>query len=383
MPDTNNKVRIKTDKFNKPMSEKQKDLTLSKSRDIIESYIFSTSKRNFTMYSERLLLRIVEAAQRQVAGANFKDGTSIGQVSIGPLGEAEIEIPIKDLLGSKSNTNYAQAKNAIMELMQSPYFVERPKIRNGVPVFNEEGEQEFELLGRQILNSCEVNVKPGMAVVTVNKDTWAAVLDFSKGFRKYDLEVAQSLTRSTSLRLFKLLSNQKYPITYTLEQLRKMWEMEDKYKENNDFIKRMIEPAKKELDEKAPWSFDYVKNYAAGAADNKGRVGRKAVTSITFIPKQKMTALTTSALIKQFDPRELLGNELYDILLNKFGFTRQGIINNMVYLEAAKKVGLNLSSFLSKIAPKALRASNTPAYVIKALKTNLMEKYNVNFDKFL
>lgn len=363
------------------MDENSKELTLTKSRDIIESYIFSTSKRSFTMYSERLLLRIVEAAQHQVAGASFKDGTSIGQVSIGPLGEAEIEIPIKDLLGTGTSTNYTQAKNAIMELMHSPYFVERPKMKNGQPVFNAEGEQEFELLGRQILNSCEVNVKPGIAVVTVNKDTWAAVLDFSKGFRKYDLEVAQSLSKATSLRLFKLLSNQKYPITYSIAQLRKMWEMEDKYPDTYDFIKRTIEPAKKELDEKAPWSFDYVKNTAVSSSKNKGRAGKKSVTSITFHPKRKYTALSTSGLIKQIHPSSLLGKDVYDVLLNKFGFTYQGIVNNMLVFETAKQSGIELYGFLSKIAPKALRAKNCPAYIINSLKIALKEKYGIDIDK--
>lgn len=364
------------------MDSTDNKLTLQKSRDIIESYIFSTSKRNFTMYSERLLLRIVEAAQQQIAGANFKDGYSIGQVSIGPLGEAQIEIPIKDLLGSGSSTNYTQAKNAIMELMHSPYFVERPKMRNGKPVFNSNGEQEFELLGRQILNSCEINVKPGIAVITVNKDTWAAVLDFSKGFRKYDLEAAQSLTKSTSLRLFKLLSNQKYPITYTIDQLKIMWEMEGKYKDNYDFIKRTIEPAKKELDEKAPWSFDYVKNTSASADVNKGRSGKKSVTSITFIPRKKLTALSSSAMLREiYDPKGLLGKNVYDKLLYDYGFSHQGMLNNMIYFDAARRVELDMESFLSRVGPRALRSKNCPAYIIKSLKSWLTEKYGVSFDK--
>ena len=114
------------------------DIELTKSKEVIESYIFSTSRRNLSIYSERLLMRIVEIAQRQVAGINFRDGVDIGQVSIGPLGEANLEIPIRSLLGP-GNTNYAQAKEAIMELMRSPYFVERPKMRAGEPVFGDVG----------------------------------------------------------------------------------------------------------------------------------------------------------------------------------------------------------------------------------------------------
>lgn len=355
-----------------------KDITLSKSRDIMESYIFSTSKRNFSMYSERLLLKIVEAAQQQLAGASFRDGSSIGQVSIGSLGEADIEIPIRDILPDKSSSNYTQAKNAVMELMHSPYFVERPKMKNGYPVLNSEGEQEYELFGRQILNSCEVNVKPGYVVITVNKDTWAAILDFSKGFRKFDLDVALSLTKSTSLRLFRLLSNQSYPITYTISQLKEMWELTDKYPDTYNFIKRTIEPARKELEEKAPWSFDYVKNFAASAPENRGRAGKKSVTSITFIPKKRATALSTSSMMKAFHPRDILGREVYDYLLRNLGFTHQGLVNNLVYFKTAKEVGMDISSFLTKISPKALRAPNCPAYIIKSLKTRLTERYGVD-----
>ena len=73
----------------------QKDIVLSKSRDVLESYIFSTSNRDFSIYSERLLMEIVAVAQQQLAGANFRDGTDIGQVSIGPLGHAVVEIPLR------------------------------------------------------------------------------------------------------------------------------------------------------------------------------------------------------------------------------------------------------------------------------------------------
>lgn len=354
-----------------------KDVTLTKSREVIESYIFATSERNFSIYSERLLMRIVEIAQRQIAGLNFRDGTDIGQVSIGPLGDARLEIPISSLLG-KGNTNYAQAKKAILELMQSPYYVERPKLSGGKPVVDSNGLQEFELIGHQILNDCEVNVKPGMAVVNVNENTWKAILDFSKGFRKFDLNAALSLSKSCSSRMFRLISNQSKPITYSLDSLRKMWGMEDMYPNSADFIRRTIEPAKKELDEKAPWSFTYVRNYAEGAACNQGRRGRKSITSLTFFPVRKVTNMSTSKLLGMTSsPVSVLGREVYDLLLTKFEFTAQGIKNNLLLFETAQKVGLDLRTFLDGLAPSAIRAVNCPGYVIKSIETCLKERYGV------
>ena len=69
------------------------------------------------------------------------------------------------------------------------------------------------------------------------------------------------------------------------------------------------------------------------------------------------------------------------MLLNKFGFAYQGIVNNMVLFETAKRAGMDLSAFLSKVAPKALRAPNCPAYVINSIKKSLKERYNIDVDK--
>lgn len=361
------------------MAKQPKEVNLTKSKEIIESYMFATSKRNFSIYSERLLLKIVEVAQCQLAGASFRDGTDIGQVSINGLGDAQIEIPIRSLLGGESNTNYTQAKDAIVELMRSPSFIERPKIRGGKQVVGPDGKPEYEMEGFQILNNCEVNVKPGVAILSVNSRTWQSILDFSKGFRKFDLNAALKLKKSCSLRLFNLLSNQEYPITFSIAQLREMWSLEDKYADNGDFIRRTIDPAKAELDEKAPWTFEYKRNFAESAEVNKGRRGKKAITSITFIPVRKVSAMSSSSLAKQVSsPLDYMDREAYNMLLYKFEFTVQGLKNNILTFDAAHRVGVDLNEFLRSIAPRALRATNIAGYVIKALNKHLEEKYNVN-----
>lgn len=352
-------------------------LELTRSREVIESYIFSTSERNLSIYSERLLMRIVEIAQRQLAGVNFRDGVDIGQVSIGPLGEARVEIPIRSLLGP-GNTNYSQAKRAIVELMNSPYYVERPKVRGGVPVLGKDGAPEFELIGHQILNDCSVNVKPGMAVIVVNENTWSAVLDFSKGWRRFDLNAGLELSRSCSARMFRLISNQSTPLTYSIDSLRRMWGMEDMYPDTSDFIRRTVEAARLELDEKAPWSFTYVKNYSASADVNVGRRGKKAITSLTIFPVRKVANMSTSTVLSMASsPLSVLGREVYNLLLTKFEFTAQGLKNNLLLFEACRRVGLDLEEFLRGIASNALRATNPPGYVVRSLERRLREQYGV------
>ena len=50
------------------------------SKEVVESYIFSTVRHDFGIYSERLLLRLVELAQREINGLDFKGGTDLGKV---------------------------------------------------------------------------------------------------------------------------------------------------------------------------------------------------------------------------------------------------------------------------------------------------------------
>ena len=352
----------------------------------MESWIFASSDRNFSIYSERLLLRLVQIAQVQILGANFRDGTSIGQVSIGKLGDARVVVPIKGLL-TEGDSNYSKAKKAIMELMHSPYFVERPKIVGGKQVYNEKGEPEFEFVGTQILNKAQVNVIRGAVVLDVNSDTWEAILDFSRGFRKYELETALKLKKPTTLRLYKLLYNQKNPITFSITQLRKMWRMDEMEKDENgketgryalyddtfDFIKRTIEPAKKELDKKSTWSFNYIKNTPEDS---------KAITSITFVPIHRMVLPTeTSKLIRMTTSAlSVLGKDTYDTLVTKFEFTPKGLQNNVELFYVAKKYMFDMDTFLRNAAPYAFRANNPQGYIIQALRTNLTEVYGIVFD---
>jgi len=350
----------------------------NRSSEVIESYIFSTGQRDYTIYSERLLMRIVSLAQKQLAGIDFRKGVkNIGQVSIGPLGEALVEIPIKSLL-SEGNTNYAQAKNAIVELMNATHYVERPMIRGGEPVLDRKGNIKYEFLGHQILNSCKVNVKPGYAIIEVNSETWRSILDFGKGFRKFSLDEALRLKRNSSLRLFQLLSNQATPLTYTIDDLRAMWNMQDRYPDPYDFIKRNIDPAKAELDEKTSWSFTYVKNYGEPEGEGSGKRGRRKVVSITFTPVHRYaTAAPPVLLTGPSAPEAALGQELYESLLNKFSFSARGVANNLLLFSTAKEEGIDIGAFLNDIASNALRAANIPGYVINALSNHLQEHCGV------
>ena len=333
------------------------------SKEIVESYIFSTVRHDFGIYSERLLLRLVELAQREIRGLDFKGGTSIGKVEIGEWGDAEVIIPVKDILSGDDDKNYTKAKAAVRNLMGR--FLEY------------EDDQKYK--ATQILNEVDVDKVAGKMVIRVNRNIWKAMLDFSKGFRKYELETAVKLRGKYSLRIYKLVSKQTDPITYTITDLRKMWGLTDKYKKVDDFIKNTVVSAKEELDRVSPYSFDFVLNAAKSAEVNKGRKGRPAITSVTFFPVHRMANETTDAVRKQVDPSMLLDYEFYMMLKNKFDFDPQGIKANITLFDTAQKE-CDILEFMDSIAPAALRAANIQGYVINAIRKHLKEKFGIIID---
>ncbi len=333
------------------------------SKEVVESYIFSTVRHDFGIYSERLLLRLVELAQREIRGLDFKGGSSIGKVEIGEWGDAEVIISVKDILSGEDDKNYSKAKTAVRNLMGR--FLEY--------------EDNEKYRATQILNEVDVDKIAGKMIIRVNRNVWRAMLDFSKGFRKYELETAVKLRGKYSLRIYKLISKQTDPITYSIQDLRQMWGLVDKYKKVDDFVKNTIVNAKEELDRVSPYSFDYILNAAKSADVNKGRKGRPAITSVTFFPRHRLKNESADAMRKQVDPSIMLDYQFYQMLKNKFEFDAQGIKANITLFDTAQKE-CDILEFLDGIAPAALRATNVQGYVVNAIRKHLKERFGIVID---
>lgn len=349
-------------------------------RNVVESYISATGHQNLNIFSERLLLQLVKAAQCQVYGVNFRDGSGIRQLNIGKLGDAEVEIDARELLGTEGSRNYTHAKQAVLELMNKTVTNERPAYKNGKILTDENGDTVYQFEAHNVLNDVYINRKPGTIIVNVNKATWETILDFSKGFRRYDLDAASRLSRTYSVRIFKLISNQTMPLTYTIDELRDQWGLKDKYASTSSFIKNTIDSAKAELDENSPWTFDYEPVYNLKAKANNGRKGRKAVTGIIFYPKHQVRYETTTNTLEMLKPQDVLSRSTIDRLVRNIGFSMNEIKQNLSLLGAAKK-HFDLDDFLLKITPKAGRAGNPQGYTINALKIKLKEDYGVVIKK--
>jgi hypothetical protein len=141
-----------------------------------------------------------------------------------------------------------------------------------------------------------------------------------------------------------------------------MFQVQDKYKLNADFIRRVIEPARTELDEKSPFSFTYKNNY----------VGKK-ITTLTFFPYKTKNVdedLEGKRLQKQTSIAWDLDAMVINYLKENYYFDTDEIKHNReILIEASKKIDLML--FLANKRRAATNKANPKGWLINAVKGEL------------
>ena len=315
-------------------------------KDVVQSYILTTAKYDFDVYEKRILYRLVEMAQKDLNGkkldANYKIDKTLFDDRI-------VTMPISAFLKDESDKHYTRIKTALR------------KLRNKTFVY--EDEKSWELIG--IIEKPKIDKYSTSVEFEIQPMIWKAILSFAKGFRKYELKTAMQFDSVYAMRFYELFSGQKSPISYSIDNLKIMFNVEGKYKLVANFINRVIIPAKKELDEKAPYSFEY----------KLLKTGRK-ITSIKFYPvyisENRDEDLERKELQKKVSLNWDLDKMTIDYLKQNFHFTTAEIKSNIDIFKAADKE-LDLLIELSKLKLKLKDVRNIKGYVIGTLKKILTE----------
>lgn len=146
------------------------------------------------------------------------------------------------------------------------------------------------------------------------------------GYTPVNVQIWLSLNNSYAQRFYDLLrlwSGTKDTINYKLDEIKELLMLEDKYSKYNDFKRRVILPAIKELNETGYFEIDIKEN----------KVGRK-VDSIDFYIKDldKRKYFTKDEIIK-----EIPGIELEEVAItsdeNDFENKEEIILNDNVIIE--------------------------------------------------
>jgi len=264
-------------------------------------------------------------------------------------GDKRYTIPLKLLLKDEEDKNYTQITKAFKSLREKSIIYEDDSIITGFGVI-----QSFDI------------AKRGSFVSWVSHPRVVdATMNFAKGYRKYELKVAMEFESVYSMRFYELLSGQKTPLTYTIDNLKEMFGISDSksYNKISNFKNRILDTAKRELDKCSPYTFDYKMN----------KTGR-SFTSVTLFPKFQPqfrdSDLEKKELQKQVSPGWELPKNVLDYLKINFEITTLGIKQNIELLKLANEK-IDLIQFMSQVKPRANRAKNPIGYLINALKKEI------------
>ena len=322
-------------------------------KDVVQSYILTTSRYNFNVHEKRIMYRIVEMQQEMLKGQKLKGKIVANQRLYDKL--YEIEMPLSSLLKYDDYSNYEVVKKSLMSLEKR--------------YLDYEDEREWKRI--RLILTPKVRKYESTVAFSLHEEIYEALLNFSKGYRIYELETAFEFESAFTMRFYELFSNQKSEVTWSIETLKLMFRVENRYKQTGDFIKRIVKPAQEELNEKSPYSFQYMPLKTG-----------KRITSIRFWPvfiaKNMNENAETKRLQNQVDLHFKFDRGAIQYLKEQYMFSEVEIKNNIELLRAAYKIIPDFILWLSEVKAKANRAGNPKGYLINALKKQLKGKENKN-----
>ena len=321
--------------------------TIKSNELAIQSYIFTTAKYDFNAYEKRIMYRLVELAQDELKGIMIRDNMH----KIEPtLFGREITMPVADILRNEKDQNYTIAKKAFRSLAQKGVEYEDDKFWQYTA----------------IISNPKIDKIKGSVVFTVLDDIWRCLLDFTKGYRKYELITAMQFKSVYSMRMYELMSGQKRPLEFTFEDLKQRFGVKDKYKLVGHFKTRVLDIAKKELDECSPYSFNYIE-----IKEGRKVVGFKFFP--TFHPDKQDPELYEREKRSKLTARAQISKEALDYLRYSFEFKAAEINKNKkTIIEGEQKIP-DFIGFLSSLVGPSRTAKNRIGYVINAIKKKTAE----------
>lgn len=334
------------------------------SSNVFESLIFTRAQNYGNTYRLRFINEVVKIAQETIR-ENFDHVINSEKVRSGELPLITMSFPLRNLLESDTDKNYAAAKKAILDFADWKLIFE--------------DEQNF--IVTNVLSLAHMQKRESMLCVELRRDVWDMLLDFTKGYTEYNTDVLLKLKNPFARHMYKGLKNQKVPISYSMDKLKSSFGYKGMYDgRDSDFIQRVVAKAKQELDRVADYSFNYEIFYS----HHEGRKGRKGIERIEFVSVPLLKNQSEDQAVKMVHPSQILGTGVYKILTEKMYFNYGEVKANIkLFRLAIDSLGEEpFVSWLYDIAPKAFRArTSTQGYVINSLKRYLHKKCGVDFGK--
>lgn len=333
----------------KSQSQSLPTVVFDKGKEIIQSYVWSTAKYDMTKLEKRIMYKIIESIQFVSKGEILKNDVRIDtDIFFNKI----FSIPTKEIFIYDSNDNYESIIEALRKLRRKDITIETDEV----------------VIITGIIDTIIYNKRSGLLQFSMKKDIFEALLNFSKGWRSIQLDLAMSLSSKYSMRLYEIVASKEQPHSccFSMDKMKDMLGVKEKYKRNRDFRVYVLNKAKNELDKKSPISFNYsIKRDVITIVSY--RVGKNEQNKI--LNQEKITKKPENLSVML--PKEIR-HKLRDI-----GFSDNEMVVNMPTLVDAKHQfdTDELLVILSKLANTAKNKKNPNGYIINALKGKIKDKY--------
>lgn len=349
-----------------------------KRKDVIQSYAMTVAKYHYHAWEKRVMYGLVDFMQQIVEGKKLSDDFTIAKTVFGDR-EFKLSlsffVPNTEMFAGEVEKGYPNLKNALKSLQKKIF------------EYNHNGEWA----SLSIIANPRIK-KDGCVTFIMAKEMIEAFLCFKEiltgkiQYKRYQLHTAMELKSIYSMRFYEIMSGNTEPITWSIENLKDRFGITDRYNDIKDFKKRVIRPAKAELDKKSPYSFDY-------KFEKLNQAHPRKVTHITLIPvyisENRDKDLETKRINSKYKVNTNILDKLpvivKDYLTRNFGFSVTELRNNSNLIENALKTQ-NIADFSDELANIKARAltenvKNPKGYVINALKLMVKQSEDTNKEK--
>lgn len=305
--------------------------------ELVQSFLLSVTRVRLSLYEQRILTKIVEHGQSVIKGLSVQQYKFVTN----PFDNEKITIPIRYILTDGSK-DYKKVIDACKALMSRKFEFYDPNTKT------------------YYADTCIHNVMhvtgSGKVNFQVSRVLFDVMLNFSLGYKKYDLEEALNLPTPYAVRMYVLLNNQVQPITWEVEKLKEMFGVADKYKQTRDFIKKVIEPARVALAANNTNGFTYSRVFQ----------GNK-VTHLRFFPVK--VDKEEEILHPEMSREQLISKKAIQLMMSQdMGFTWKEINANKSLVEKFSQLVCAVDTVTS-IYERAKRKQMNKGYIINAMKS--------------
>lgn len=300
-----------------------------KNKEIIQSYKMSIARYDANVYHERILTKIIEQLQRFIAGT--KNASNSKPIVFD--NHVVVSFSISDFKDENGNIQYTRIIEAVRDLSNKSFEYKYTDERN-----------KKHWVKYNFLNSTNMIFEDGMITVELNKGFLNCVFDFSDGFRKYEYIYPFRLSSYYAIRMYKLISKCKNPISYSLSDFKKMLSINTlrSYNNQGNLVNLMKRISEELISVGAPYTFECEISFK----DEK----------ITIIPMKNAYGNIDEDINRRnsevIKARRDIGEDVFD-LLREGGFTRTVIAHNRAMIEYLRmKIGIDILNKINELIDK-------------------------------